>query len=75
MSFKSFSEFQIHLKQRDDAFGNYQDFPVPWRVEWVSACFPGISKFHKQTEHKIYWFLDSSMNPTTSALQNLASKC
>lgn len=33
MSFKSFSEFQIHLKQRDDAFGNYQDFPVPWRVE------------------------------------------
>lgn len=34
MSFKSFSEFQIHLKQRDDdAFGNYQDFAVPWRVE------------------------------------------
>lgn len=55
MSFKSFHEFQIHLRQEeDDAFEDYQVLPVPWRVECVSAYYAGISKFHDQTEHKIY---------------------
>lgn len=54
MSFKSFHEFQIHLGQEGDAFENYQGLPVPWRAECLSACYAGISKFHNQTEHKIY---------------------
>lgn len=76
MCVKSFSEFQIHLRQGyNGAFVNYQDFPVfPRELEWTSVCYAGNSKLHNETECKIYWLPDSTMNAASSMLQNLARK-